>query len=122
MWGVLCGCCVGVVLECVCECVGGCVGEWVSWCASVSFHSSINLCVRDDDTSHFRLNSGQTVDSALELNKNYRREYVSQITVCDNGHTHLTTHAATAYMLIKYKVCPVSKTNRYYISGFGVHA
>ena len=91
MWGVLCGCCVGVVLECGCECVGGCVGEWVSWCASVSFHSSINLCVRDDDTSHFRLNS------ALELNKKYRREYVSQITVCDNGHTHLTTHAATVY-------------------------
>jgi hypothetical protein len=108
---------VGVVLECGCECVGGCVGEWVSWCASVSFHSSINLCVRDDDTSHFRLNS------ALELNKKYRREYVSHSPpVVTTVTLSLTTHAATAYMLIKYKVCPVSKTNRYYISGFGVHA
>ena len=40
------------------------------------------------------------MNSALELNKNYgtvENMYVPQITVCDNGHTHLTTHAATVY-------------------------
>jgi hypothetical protein len=96
---VLCGCRASV---CVCVCVGGCVGEWVSWCASVSFHSSINLCVRDDDTSHFRLNS------ALELNKKYRREYVSHPPLSQRLHS-VSPHTLLPYMLIKYKVCPVSK-------------
>ena len=104
MWGVLCGCCVGVVLECGCECVGGCVGEWVSWCASVSFHSSINLCVRDDDTSHFRLNS------ALELNSVVKNtvENMCHKLPCVTTVTLISPHTLLPYMLIKYKVCPVS--------------